>query len=65
MLRFLLQKRLFSSRPIQLTEKFKVTFITPQNEKISVKVRENTNLLDAAHANDIDLEGSLILKRCM
>ena len=36
----------------------KVTFVTPQNESITVEAKEGTNLLDLAHANDIDLEGA-------
>lgn len=42
----------------RLFEKYNVTFITPENEKIKVQVRENTNLLDAAHQNNIELEGA-------
>ncbi|KAI8908994.1 2Fe-2S ferredoxin-type domain-containing protein, partial [Gorgonomyces haynaldii] len=35
-----------------------ITFITPQNELEHVMAKEGTNLLDLAHANDIDLEGA-------
>jgi ferredoxin len=40
--------------------RFTVTFITPENKKISVKAAKDENLLDVAHANDIDLEGKYI-----
>ncbi|KAJ3272948.1 hypothetical protein HDV01_005145 [Terramyces sp. JEL0728] len=39
-------------------EKLSVTFITPQQEKITVYAKPNTNLLDIAHGNNIDLEGA-------
>ncbi|KAJ3309716.1 nucleolar zinc-finger protein [Boothiomyces sp. JEL0838] len=39
-------------------EKLSVTFITPQKEKITVYAKPNTNLLDIAHGNNIDLEGA-------
>lgn len=34
-----------------------ITYITPEKETITLKVAENSNLLDIAHANDIELEG--------
>jgi ferredoxin len=37
--------------------KLKVTFITPEQERIDIFVKSGTNLLDAAHGNNIDLEG--------
>ncbi|TPX44701.1 hypothetical protein SeMB42_g02351 [Synchytrium endobioticum] len=39
-------------------EGLKVTYITPENEKVTVYAKPGTNLLDLAHANDIDLEGA-------
>jgi ferredoxin len=38
--------------------RFTVTYITPENKRISVKAAEGENLLDVAHSNDIDLEGN-------
>ncbi|GAM26323.1 hypothetical protein SAMD00019534_094980 [Acytostelium subglobosum LB1] len=35
-----------------------ITFIDKDGTKINVKVPEGTNLLEAAHSNDIDLEGA-------
>jgi ferredoxin len=34
-----------------------VTFITPEKDRIDVFVKPGTNLLDAAHGNNVDLEG--------
>ncbi|TPX34847.1 hypothetical protein SmJEL517_g02612 [Synchytrium microbalum] len=39
-------------------EGFKVTYITPENEHITVESKAGQNLLDLAHANNIDLEGA-------
>ncbi|KAI9091122.1 2Fe-2S ferredoxin-type domain-containing protein [Phlyctochytrium arcticum] len=39
-------------------EGLKVTYITPENDSITVLAREGDNLLDLAHAHDIDLEGA-------
>ncbi|KAL2912308.1 nucleolar zinc-finger protein [Polyrhizophydium stewartii] len=36
----------------------RVTYITPQNEAVTVEAREGTNLLDLAHMHQIDLEGA-------
>jgi ferredoxin len=38
--------------------RYKVIFETPQNEEIVVFAKENMNLLDLAHENEIDLEGA-------
>ena len=35
----------------------KVVFITPEQENIVVMAKENQNLLDVAHSNNIELEG--------
>ncbi|EGF77878.1 hypothetical protein BATDEDRAFT_13502, partial [Batrachochytrium dendrobatidis JAM81] len=35
-----------------------VTYITSDNEKITVEAKDGTNLLELAHANGIDLEGA-------
>lgn len=55
---FLLHKKL--EKPSD-AEKLKVTFITPENEAITLDVKAGSNLLDIAHGNDIELEGSGIL----
>ncbi|KAJ3055351.1 hypothetical protein HK097_010777 [Rhizophlyctis rosea] len=39
-------------------EGLQVTYITPDNEKITITAREGDNLLDLAHNNDIELEGA-------
>ncbi|KAI8818531.1 2Fe-2S ferredoxin-type domain-containing protein [Fimicolochytrium jonesii] len=36
----------------------KVTYVTAEGEKITVEANEGDNLLDLAHAYDIDLEGA-------
>jgi ferredoxin len=45
-------------KAIEKGGKLSVTFITPDNEEILVHCKENSNLLDVAHANDIELEGA-------
>ena len=35
-----------------------VTYITPDNESITIEAKQGTNLLDLAHSNNIDLEGT-------
>ncbi|OAJ44083.1 hypothetical protein, variant [Batrachochytrium dendrobatidis JEL423] len=37
---------------------YSVTYITSDNEKITVEAKDGTNLLELAHANGIDLEGA-------
>ncbi|KNC96226.1 adrenodoxin [Spizellomyces punctatus DAOM BR117] len=39
-------------------EGLQVNYITPDGEKVTVYAKEGDNLLDIAHANDIDLEGA-------
>lgn len=39
-------------------EKLTVTFITTDNERITLDVKPGANLLDIAHGNDIELEGA-------
>ncbi|TPX65871.1 hypothetical protein SpCBS45565_g04908 [Spizellomyces sp. 'palustris'] len=39
-------------------EGLQVNYITPDGEKVTVYANEGDNLLDIAHANDIDLEGA-------
>ncbi len=36
----------------------KITYLTPENESMVCHVKEGSNLLDIAHAYDIELEGS-------
>jgi ferredoxin len=38
--------------------RLKVNYITPEGEKVTVRANPGDNLLDIAHAYDIDLEGS-------
>lgn len=35
-----------------------VTFVTPESEEITCNAAEGDNLLDIAHENDVELEGS-------
>lgn len=39
-------------------EGYKVNFITQDGDKITVSGREGENILEIAHANDVDLEGA-------
>ncbi|KAJ3172265.1 hypothetical protein HDU87_008125 [Geranomyces variabilis] len=39
-------------------EGLKVTYVTPEGERITVLANDGDNLLDLAHAYDIDLEGA-------
>ena len=38
----------------------KVTYLTPDNESIVCHVKKGSNLLDIAHAHDIELEGACL-----
>lgn len=39
---------------------WRVTFITSEGEQITCRAKDGENLLDIAHANQVDLEGNLL-----
>lgn len=44
--------------PLDAPNALKVVFVTPDDDVVTVGALEGQNLLDVAHANDIDLEGA-------
>lgn len=42
-----------------------VTFIDKDGEKIDLQVAEGDNLLDIAQANDLEMEGSEPVQKCL
>lgn len=63
MLRSIVSRTIFRYHSSKATacKPLTVTFITPENEAIECKAAEGENLLEIAHQNDVELEGTRIM----